>query len=134
MITAVDTNVLLDLIMEDPVHEPESRARLAAAHEHGTIIICDIVYAELAPAAGARDALDAILQRIGADVSPIDTAIAWEAGERWGQYRRAGGTRQRILADFLIGAHAAVTADVLLTRDERFYSTYFPELAGAGSS
>lgn len=128
MITAVDTNVMLDLMMEDSVHESESRARLTVARGQGSVVICDIVYAELAPTAGRREALDVVLQRIGAEVSPIDTAIAWEAGTRWGRYRRAGGPRQRILADFLIGAHATVTADALLTRDERFYSTYFPEL------
>lgn len=134
MITAVDTSVLLDLLLEDPAHEPQSRARLAQAYQRGSIVVCDVVYAELAPRFVDRTTLDRALTRIGAEVSPIDTAIAWEAGERWGQYRRAGGTRQRILADFLIGAHAAVTADVLLTRDEGFYSTYFPELTGPESS
>ena len=132
--TAVDTNVLLDLLRGDPAHEPQSRERLAQAYQRGSIVVCDIVYAELAPRFVARRALDAALRDIGAEVSSIDTAIAWEAGERWGQYRRAGGTRQRILADFLIGAHAAVTADALLTRDERFYSTYFPELTSLQSS
>lgn len=82
----------------------------------------------MAPTADDREALDAALRAIGAEVSRIDTAIAWEAGTRWGRYRRAGGPRQRILANFLIGAHAAVTADTLLTRDHRFFSTYFPEL------
>jgi len=131
VITAVDTNVLVDLFVEDPAHEPQSRARLAEAYERGTIVVCDIVYAELAPRFVDRAALDRALITIGAGVSPIDTAIAWEAGTRWGRYRRAGGPRQRILADFLIGAHAAVTADALLTRDHGFYSSYFPELGVA---
>ena len=134
MITAVDTNVLLDLFLRDAVFEPQSRARLTEAYDQGTIVVCDVVYAEIAPAFPDKAALDSALRTIGADVSPIDTTIAWEAGTRWGQYRRAGGPRERILADFLIGAHAAVTADALLTRDEGFYSSYFPELAGSGSS
>ena len=133
MITAVDTNIVLDVVLRDEVHGRRSREWLRAADRDGSIVICDIVYAELAPAVEDRAALDAVLRELGAQVTVIDTAIAWEAGTRWGQYRRAGGPRQRILADFLIGAHAAVTADALLTRDEGFYSTYFPELDGAGS-
>ena len=88
----------------------------------------------MAPAVEDRETLDAALQALGAQVTSIDTAIAWEAGTRWGQYRRAGGPRERILADFLIGAHATVTADALLTRDEGFYSSYFPELGSSASS
>ena len=134
MITAVDTNIVLDVFLPDEVHGPQSREWLRVAYREGPIVICDIVYAELAPAVEDRETLDAALQALGAQVTAIDTAIAWEAGTRWGRYRRAGGPRQRILADFLIGAHAAVTADALLTRDEGFYSSYFPELTGSGSS
>ena len=134
MITAVDTNVLLDVLLPDDVHGPQSREWLSLAYEQGELVVCDIVYAEMAPRFNTQRELEEALTTIGAQVTAIDTAIAWEAGTRWGRYRRAGGPRQRILADFLIGAHATVTADALLTRDEGFYSSYFPELGSSASS
>ena len=129
MITAVDTNVLLDVLVFDQIHEPQSEAQLRDAYDRGAILVCDIVYAELVPAFPDRRVLDEALAVIGVQLSPIDTAIAWEAGVRWGRCRQAGGPRQRIMTDFLIGAHALATADAFLTRDQRFYSTYFPELS-----
>ncbi|MDE0393490.1 MAG: type II toxin-antitoxin system VapC family toxin, partial [Gammaproteobacteria bacterium] len=96
----------------------------------GAIVICDIVYAELAPAFPDRAALDDALSRINVTVSPLDASIAYDAGRRWLRYRRAGGTRNRIITDFLIGAHAVAAAERFLTRDRGFYRTYFPELAG----
>lgn len=131
MITAVDTNILLDVFLPDDRYGPESRQRLAAAYTAGAVILCDIVYAELVPAFGNRAALDQALQEINATLSPLDTEVAWEGGLRWMRYRRAGGPRERILPDFLIGAHAIAAADAFLTRDTRFYETYFPELQGS---
>ena len=93
--------------------------------------MCDIVYAELVPAFGDRAALDRALAEINARVSPVDTSIAYQAGRRWMQYRRAGGPRARIISDFLIGAHAVAEADTFLTRDRGFFETYFPESAGS---
>ncbi|WP_420609288.1 type II toxin-antitoxin system VapC family toxin [Candidatus Poriferisodalis sp.] len=129
MITAVDTSVLLDVFRADKRHGPESRERLKAAYDAGAVVICDIVYAELVPAFGGRALLDETLEQINTVLSPITTDIAYEAGLRWQRYRQAGGPRERIITDFLIGAHAVSAADKFLTRDRGFYSTYFPELS-----
>lgn len=91
-------------------------------------MVCDIVYAELAPAFPDRNALDDALRRINVTRSPIDADIAWDAGRRWRRHRSSGGRRTRIITDFLIGAHAIATAETFLTRDRGFYRAYFPEL------
>ncbi len=128
MTTAGDTNILLDVFIPDSEYRPESVELLRVARQRGPILVCDVVYAELVPNFPSRAALDAALRAVGATVSPINTDVAFKAGLRWGQYRRAGGPRTRILSDFLIGAHALATADTFLTRDQRFYATYFPDL------
>jgi len=128
VISAVDTNVLLDVFRPDPQYGPQSAEWLAAAYDDGAVLVCDVVYAELAPFFGDRLTLDGALREINAVTSPIDTTIAYEAGARWMRYRRAGGPRTRIVADFLIGAHAVAAADRFLTRDRGFYASYFPEL------
>ena len=130
MITAVDTNVLLDVFIPSDEHGPRSREWLSAAYNAGAVIICDLVYAELVPAFTSRVSLDGALREIGAALSPINSSIAYEAGLRWKLYRESGGPRNRIIIDFLIGAHAASTADAFLTRDRGFFATYFPDLKG----
>lgn len=131
MITAVDTSILLDVFLSDARRGPGSLEALRDAYDGGAILVCDVVYAELVPAFEDRDVLDGALREIGARLSPIDTVIAYEAGTRWMRYRLAGGPdgpRDRIITDFLIGAHAMVSADTFLTRDRGFYESCFPEL------
>ncbi len=128
MITAVDANVLLDIFIASDRHGLQSKERLVAAYDAGAVVVSDVVYAELVLSFQDRAALDSALLELGATLSPIDSSIAYEAGMRWKRYRAAGGPRNRIIADFLIGAHAMTVADVFLTRDRGFFSTYFPEL------
>ena len=128
MITSVDTNVLLDVFVSGAPYHSQSQEWLINAYDKGAILVCDVVYAELVPAFGVRSSLDRALGEINATVSTMDTAVAYEAGLRWARYRQAGGSRERIIADFLVGAHAIAKADSFLTRDRGFYATYFPEL------
>lgn len=130
MISAVDTSVLLDVFLPDEQHGSRSKEWLRDAYDRGAILVCDVVYAELVPAFKGRSKLDEALREINVTISPINTAIAYEAGLRWLQYRQSGGPRTRIITDFLIGAHATALADTFLTRDRGFYATYFPELKG----
>ena len=130
MTTASDTNVLLDIIQRNPRYLSQSREWLDIAHSRGNVIICPVVYGELVPAVSSKAELDYTLEELGVELSPIDDAIAYEAGLRWQRYRQAGGTRARLLPDFLIGAHALAAADTFITRDQGFYRTYFPELGG----
>ena len=128
MTTAVDTNVLLDVIESNPQFAAQSQEWIDIALSRGDVIICAVVYGELVPSFDSKVDMDARLRSIGVALSPIDDAIAYEAGLRWQRYRQAGGMRTRLLPDFLIGAHALGTADTFLTRDEGFYRSYFPEL------
>ncbi len=132
MITAVDTNVILDVVSDDPVHADRSERLLGDALDAGSLVISEVVYAELVPHFDVRETLDEALGELHIRVVEGGVDGAWLAGRKWAEYRSSGGTRQRLLADFLIGAHAVLRADALLTRDRGFYGTYFPELKIAG--
>jgi predicted nucleic acid-binding protein len=128
MITAVDTNVLLDVFFPDKRFAIESARLLKMAFNEGALVICDIVYAELVPQFKERNLLDETLAKINISPSSIDSDVAFLAGEKWDLYRRSGGKRERIITDFLIGAHASLKAGRFLTRDRGFYRSYFPDL------
>ena len=128
MITFVDTNILLDVFLPDPEFGENSSEYLERCFHEGSLIINEIVYAELAPQFSSQRLLDKTLLKLGIRILPIDRETAYTAGIAWQQYRRAGGKRERIISDFLIGAHALVHADRLLTRDRGFYKKYFKNL------
>ena len=128
MITFVDTNILLDVFLPDPEYGKTSLEHLEKAFHEGSLIINVIIYAELVPQFSSRKLLDSTLGKLGIQMLSIEPEITYAAGSKWKQYRKVGGKRDRILADFLIGAHAQSKADILLSRDRGFYKKYFKGL------
>jgi predicted nucleic acid-binding protein len=128
LITALDTNVLLDVFGADAKFSAASAESLRRCLREGALIASEVVWAETATAFGDakrfRDAMD----KLPAYFSPLTEEAALRAAEAWRRYRAGGGPRSRIAADFLIGAHALVAADRLLTRDRGFYRRYFAGL------
>ena len=118
MITAVDTNVLVDILEPDPRYGTPSGDTLTRCLGEGTVVACDVVWAEVATVYGEKQTeLLAALEILRIDYSEVSREAALEAARHWHTYRRRGGARQRIAADFIVGAHALVQCDRLLTRD-----------------
>jgi len=128
VITAVDANVLLDVFSADPIFGPASREGLRRALLAGGLVACEVVWAEVAACFPSAAQLDSAMDRLGVRFVPLDPIAAAEAGRTWRSYLRNGGRRARVLPDFLVGAHAARSADRLLTRDQGFYRKYFDGL------
>jgi predicted nucleic acid-binding protein len=128
LITAVDTSILLDVFGADPSFGPGSAAAVRRCLGEGQLVACEVVWAECA--AGLSDAETTMdrLAKLRVTYRSLEAATALAAGRMWSLYRSRSGTRDRVIADFLIGAHALLQADRLLTRDRSFYRDYFDGL------
>jgi hypothetical protein len=127
-ITLVDTNVLLDLVTDDPVWADWSIRQLDAATIAGALATNDVVYAELSVRFITIEALDAVLSEAGIAMAAMPRPALFLAGKAFQRYRAAGGTRTGVLPDFFIGAHAAAAGLTVLTRDAQRYRIYFPSI------
>lgn len=128
MITAIDTNVLSDVFRRDPSHYDWSSNAVRYALSQGALVACEVVWAEIAAAFPGGSEAERAMNHLTIRFDALDQAACLECGERWSKYRKAGGSRNRVIADFMIASHALSKADRLLTRDRGFYRTYFPEL------
>ncbi len=124
----VDSNVILDVVTEDPQWSEWSSSMLARCAETGILVINPIIYAEVSVGFQRIEDLDDVLPADSFRRDPLPWEAAFLAGKCFLSYRRRGGLRRSPLPDFYIGAHAAVAGLSLLTRDPRRYRTYFSNL------
>ena len=124
--TLVDSNVLIDVIIDDPIWRDRSRAALIGRASLGPLFVNDIIFAEIASIYRHWSEVDRALADLAIDRLPFANESLHRAATAFKRYRRFGGPRTTVLPDFLIGAQAETEKLNLLTRDRRRYETYFP--------
>jgi len=126
--TLVDSNVLIDVLTEDPTWYAWSSSALEQAAEESVLFINPLIYAEVAVGFSRVEDLDEALPEAYLVRLPLPWDAAFLAAHCFRRYRRNGGARRSPLPDFYVGSHAAVSGLRLLTRDAARYRTYFPKL------
>lgn len=124
----VDTNVLIDVLEDDPVWAEWSIQQLRAQSQIHELAINPIIYAELSQTFSTFEALDDVVTQLGLTLQEVPRPALFLAGKAFVRYRKVGGGKNNVLADFFIGAHAAVKKLPLLTRDAKRYRNYFPSV------
>ncbi|MEI8304680.1 MAG: type II toxin-antitoxin system VapC family toxin [Burkholderiales bacterium] len=124
----VDTNVLVDVLQDDPDWADWSIGQLRAQAVMHQLTINPIIYAEISLSFSTLEILDSAVSTLGLELREIPRPALFLAAKAFVQYRRRGGSKRQVLPDFFIGAHAAVEGWPLLTRDASRFRTYFPTL------
>jgi predicted nucleic acid-binding protein len=124
----VDSNVLIDVLENDPQWADWSIAQLRAQSQIHRLVINETVYSEISLTFSTVEALDKTIQELDLDFIDIPKPALFLAGKAFLRYRRQGGTKNNVLGDFFIGAHAAVAGCTILTRDSRRFASYFPSV------
>jgi predicted nucleic acid-binding protein len=122
----VDTNVLLDVVLDDPKWSSWSLTALEAAQARDTLAVNAVIYAELSIAFARIEELEQVLSEGCVGLEPIPCEALFLAGKAFMKYRKRRGLKTNVLPDFFIGAHAAVADSAILTRDAGRYRTFFP--------
>ena len=124
----VDTNVLIDVLQNDPQWADWSIAQMRAQASLHALAINPVIYAEMSLSFSTLEALDDVVATLALELRDIPRPALFLAAKAYAQYRKRGGSRLQVLPDFFIGAHAAVQGWPLLTRDGARFKTYFPTL------
>ena len=124
----VDTNVLLDVVLDDPAWADWSQGQLEMASLRGSLVINPVIYAELSMAFARIEQLEEVLAEGGFELHEVPREALFLAGKVFLEYRRRNRStvKRNVLPDFFIGAHAAVQGITILTRDIGRYRSYFP--------
>ncbi len=124
---AVDSSVLIDLLGDDGAAEAAAGAVRDALHV-GPVVLCDVVLAEVCTAFKGGSEVLPYLEGAGLAYLPVEAKSALRAGEMQRRYRQRSGERHRTVPDFLVGAHALLQCDALISRDAGFFRDYFKGL------